>query len=119
MDRADFQRLAIVRLDEAHALYAANHFSGSYYLGGYAVECALKACIAKNIRAEEWPEKGFSQRLYTHEPPALLKLAGLDDGQGQPNSGAIRYWRLIGAQSKTGRSRRETSRPSTLRPGTS
>jgi hypothetical protein len=87
MDRADFQRLAVVRLDEALALHATGHFSGSYYLGGYAVECALKACIAKSIRAEEWPEKGFSQKLYTHELPALLKLAGLDDGQGHPLGG--------------------------------
>src|SRR5579859_2012016 len=87
MDRGDFQRLAAIRLDEARVLYAANHFSGCYYLGGYAVECALKACIAKDIRAEEWPEKGFSQKLYTHELPTLLKLAGLDTGPGQPPGG--------------------------------
>jgi HEPN domain-containing protein len=70
-----------MRLDEARALLSAGHFSGSYYLGGYAVECALKACITKNILAEELPPRKFGDQVYTHELASLLKLAGLDSGQ--------------------------------------
>lgn len=47
MNRSDFQDLAQIRLAEAAALLQAERFDGAYYLAGYAVECALKACIAK------------------------------------------------------------------------
>ena len=78
MNRSDFQRLARVRLDEARVLLAAGRFNGSYYLGGYAVECALKACVAKDILAEEIPERKFGDKVYTHNLETLLKLADLD-----------------------------------------
>jgi len=32
-------------------------FDGAYYLAGYAVECALKACIAKGTQRFEFPDK--------------------------------------------------------------
>jgi HEPN domain-containing protein len=57
MDRGDFQRLAELRLKEAKALCAAGMYDGAYYLAGYAVECAIKACIAKRTKAEEFPPK--------------------------------------------------------------
>jgi HEPN domain-containing protein len=47
MTRKDLQKLAAIRLKEAKLLLAANAPDGAYYLAGYAVECALKACIAK------------------------------------------------------------------------
>jgi hypothetical protein len=40
--RADFQKLADMRIKEAGILLAAGEFDGAYYLAGYAVECALK-----------------------------------------------------------------------------
>jgi len=47
MNRKGLQDLAIVRLKEAKALLDQGFHDGAYYLCGYAVECALKACIAK------------------------------------------------------------------------
>jgi HEPN domain-containing protein len=47
VDRQDLQELSRVRLKEATALLKLGLFDGAYYLAGYAVECALKACIAK------------------------------------------------------------------------
>jgi hypothetical protein len=47
MKRQDFQGLAAVRLKEARVLLEARCWEGADYLGGYVVECALKACIAK------------------------------------------------------------------------
>jgi hypothetical protein len=38
MNRADFQRLADIRIDEAAALLAQQKWDGAYYLAGYAVE---------------------------------------------------------------------------------
>ena len=47
MNRNDFQQLADVRINEAEALLVQGKYDGAYYLAGYAVECGLKACIAK------------------------------------------------------------------------
>lgn len=44
---------------------------------GYAVECALKACIAKLTKAEEFPDRGFADKCWTHSLPQLLGLTGL------------------------------------------
>jgi hypothetical protein len=41
VNRADLQQLAETRLREAKVLLDAGEWSGSYYLCGYSVECAL------------------------------------------------------------------------------
>src|SRR5690242_7885063 len=46
----DFKKLAEIRMAEARTLLKARHYDGAYYLAGYAVECALKACIAKRTK---------------------------------------------------------------------
>jgi len=76
-DRATFQRLAELRLSEAKLLAQQGYPSGAYYLTGYAIECALKARIAGQFRANEIPDKGFINRIYTHNLTELLELAGL------------------------------------------
>jgi hypothetical protein len=49
------------------------------YLAGYAVECGLKACIAKLMKAEEFPDKSFAEKCWTHDVDRLVLLAGLRD----------------------------------------
>lgn len=78
VDRFDFQALANLRNVEARHLLSAGHYSGAYYLAGYTVECALKACICRGIQPGVWPEKGFSNEIHTHDLAKLLKFAGLD-----------------------------------------
>jgi hypothetical protein len=80
MNRADLQSLADVRIDEAVALLALNppRSDGAYYLAGYAVECALKAAIAKLNNLHDWPEKQFVADCHTHNVLALVRLAGLE-----------------------------------------
>jgi len=77
--RRDFKVLADLRSEEARILLAKGKQQGAYYLAGYAVECALKACIAKKTKRFEFPAKAeYIRRLYTHELDKLLSLAGLD-----------------------------------------
>jgi HEPN domain-containing protein len=77
-ERAVFQQLALLRLDEAKGLLRNNQPSGAYYLAGYTIECALKAIIAKQFRADEIPDKTLVNRIYTHDLSDLLRLAGLE-----------------------------------------
>ena len=79
MNRAGFQQLAELRLQEARPLFAADFPEGAYYLAGYAVECALKACIAKRTREHDFPEKKLVIDSHTHDLGKLLDLAGLSD----------------------------------------
>ncbi len=78
MNRADLQRLAKERLRDTKALLAARRWSGAYYLAGYAVECALKARIAKKMKAEEFPDKPLADRCWTHDVERLMAVAGLE-----------------------------------------
>jgi hypothetical protein len=47
MNRFDLQKMAEERVADAAALLDAGRFQAAYYLCGYAIECALKACIAR------------------------------------------------------------------------
>jgi len=78
--RREFQRLAELRAQEAALLVQHRKLQGAYYLSGYAVECALKACIAKQTKRHEFPpKKKYVQDVYTHDLQSLLRLAELDD----------------------------------------
>lgn len=77
MTRYDFQRISALRVREASALLRLGHFHGAYYLAGYAVECALKACIAKRTKRFDFPEKKVANEAWKHDLEALLGTAGL------------------------------------------
>lgn len=78
MNRSDFQALAQSRLDEARALWDKDYFHGCYYLAGYVVECALKACIARSTMEGDFPDKGKVDRSWKHDLEGLLGVAGLE-----------------------------------------
>jgi hypothetical protein len=59
-------------------LLKARCFDGAYYLCGYAVECGLKACIAKATRRGDFPDLEKVKGNYTHNLPNLIKQAGLE-----------------------------------------
>ncbi len=79
MNRKDLQSLANVRLREAQILFRAKEFSGAYYLAGYAVECAMKACIARQYRQHDFPDRKIVNDSYTHELQKLAKVAGISE----------------------------------------
>jgi hypothetical protein len=78
VNRKDLQEISKIRTKEAKTLLAAGHFPGAYYLAGYAIECALKACIAKQIKRHEFPDKYLANDAWIHSIEKLKNLAGLD-----------------------------------------
>jgi len=77
MNRLDLYQISDTRIKEARTLPQNGCFEGAYYLAGYSVECGLKACIAKQIREHDFPDRKFIQDSYTHDLSKLLGLAGL------------------------------------------
>ncbi len=78
MNRTDFQTLARIRLDEAKILLDNGMYSGAYYLSGYAIECAIKACIAKKTNQHDFPpDRKAIDQIYSHKFMDLLGAANL------------------------------------------
>jgi HEPN domain-containing protein len=78
--RKDFKALADLRAEEARVLLAKGKQQGAYYLAGYAVECALKACIAQKTKRFEFPPKTeYVREIYSHKLNNLLKVADLHE----------------------------------------
>ncbi len=102
MNRADLQTLSELRLQEARALLASGNPYGAYYLAGYSVECALKACIAKQTREGDFPDKKRALDAFDHNFDILLATADLkaeyDQESGQ-NPAFARDWTTLRAWS--------------------
>ena len=101
MDRSDLQILAEARVADAEALLRGGRWAAAYYLLGYAVECALKACAAKQFREHEVPDKTIVNDFYTHRLDKLLNISGAKvaleaqaaaDPRFQVNWNAVRDW---------------------------
>jgi hypothetical protein len=75
--RTDLQALAEVRAKDAQLLVLEQRYSSAYYLSGYAVEFALKACAAKQVAQHTIPDRDFFREFFTHEFDKLIGLAGL------------------------------------------
>jgi hypothetical protein len=77
MNRRDLQALSRERLRDARLLLTNGQHVGAYYLAGYAVECALKACIARKTRRFDFPDKKAVVESHTHNLVKLIDLADL------------------------------------------
>jgi len=75
LNRNTLQTSAASRLEEGRILLENGQWTGSYYLTGFAVECALKACMARAVKEYDYPDKKFVNDMYQHK---LQKLVGLD-----------------------------------------
>lgn len=98
MKRNDLKVLAQVRLSEAGTLLSDGKYAGAYYLAGYVVECALKACIAKQTERYEFPNKERASQSWSHSLTGLAQIAGLqrslaDESDADPQFGA--YWGVV------------------------
>lgn len=100
MNRADFQKLSRLRIREAKVLLDSNNYAGAYYLTGYAVECALKACIARQTKRYDFPlpPETVRSEIYTHDITKLPKSAGLiviHKQQLQTNAQFMNSWGVV------------------------
>jgi hypothetical protein len=77
MNKTELENIAAIRIKEAEILLTAECYQGAYYLAGYALECTLKACIAKQVKEFDFPNKQLATDCYTHNLTKLLITAGL------------------------------------------
>ena len=77
MNKTELENLSAIRIKEAEILLAADCYQGAYYLAGYALECTLKACIAKQVKEFDFPDKKLANASYTHKLVDLVITAGL------------------------------------------
>lgn len=77
LDRTVLQDLANIRFKEAKLLLDNGMYDGAYYLSGYVIELALKACIAKKTQEYSFPNKAIVNKNHTHVLKDLLKSAEL------------------------------------------
>jgi HEPN domain-containing protein len=98
MNRNIFQRISELRRSDARALLTAGHYHGAYYLMGYAVECALKACVAKQVQRYDFPDKKVATEAFTHDLEKLMKLSGLApelENEKQTNKALELNWTIV------------------------
>lgn len=103
MNRKDLKALALTRLREAEVLVANGEYSGAYYLAGYVVEFALKACIARQTRIHDFPDLPRAKNSWEHDPTKLIKTADLQterddearaDKRFEANWNVVKDWRV-------------------------
>jgi hypothetical protein len=98
VNRSDLKKLAEIRLQESATLLKERKYDGAYYLCGYVIECALKACIAKQTRRSEFPDRDLVRESYTHDLTKLVKLAGLEQDlkrEAHSNPDFSDYWNTV------------------------
>jgi hypothetical protein len=76
-NKKDLEQLVELRVQEARVLLDSGLFQGAYYLMGYSLECAIKACIAKQVKEFDLPNKDLAQKSHHHKLSELLGVAGL------------------------------------------
>jgi HEPN domain-containing protein len=113
MNRKDLIELTKIRLREARALLKNRNYDGAYYLFGYVVECGLKACIAKQTKKHDFPNKITVNQSYTHDLTQLVKVAGLElalDLEMKRNPKFERNWAVVKDWSEDSRYEKHTDK---------
>jgi hypothetical protein len=85
MNRAELKQLSMDRVGDAEILLANGRWAAAYYLLGYAVETALKACILKFVEETGviFTDKKFAEKCWSHRFNELLKQANLEPTHGR------------------------------------
>ena len=79
------------RVQEAEALLDAGHYVGAVYLGGYAVECYLKAAICHRLR---WTD--LLETFKTHDLDGLIRHSGLEPELHENTATFENFQRIVG-----------------------
>jgi hypothetical protein len=97
---------------DARVLLRGRRYAAAYYLCGYAVECALKACVARQSVRGEFPDLNRVRDSHTHDLSRLVRVAGLEaslaaERRSDPQFNA--YWATILDWSEQGRYENRTA----------
>ena len=106
MNRSDLQKLAEIRVQDSEVLLGACRWAGAYYLAGYAVECALKACIAKQVKEFDFPDRKIVTDSHVHDLTKLLRLSGvgyLHEEELNKNAAFNDFWAVVKDWNETSR----------------
>lgn len=106
MNRFDLQKMAEERVADARALLDAGRFQAAFYLCGYAVEYALKACIARQVREFDFPDRKVVNDSYVHDLTKLLsvaRLAQLHQDEANHNKAFAANWTIVAQWSESSR----------------
>ena len=107
LSRSDLQTLARRRLKESKVLLDNRCYEGAFYLVGYAVECAVKACIAKQMRKGHFPPtRAFVDTCYIHDLARLFRTAdlwGAFEADMLANAALANNWQTIKPWNETKR----------------
>jgi AbiV family abortive infection protein len=98
LTKSDLQQLAEERIADAGTLLLHGRFGGAYYLAGLAVECALKACIAKNVNQNDFPDLNRVKKSYSHNLEQLAETAGIQaklDFETTRSTVFARNWNIV------------------------
>jgi len=74
LNRDILRDLAGKRLEESRVLLENKLWTGAYYMSGLAVECALKSCLANEVKEYDFPDKDFVNAMYVHKLEKLFTL---------------------------------------------
>lgn len=77
LKKSVLEALAQNKADDAFFLFENRRYSNAYYLGGYAIEFGIKACIASRIEENTIPDKRFISSIFIHDLASLINIAGL------------------------------------------
>lgn len=93
-----FKGLSLRRIKDAKILSKNRAYSGAYYLAGYSVELALKACYCKSVKAQSFPDKKVIGILYSHDLNNLMGVSGVKikfEKEIKTNSQLLTNWEIV------------------------
>ena len=113
VNRVQLQQLSNDRIEDARILLDNRRWTAAYYLAGYAVETALKACILKFVddTGVIFTDKRFAEKCWTHRIEDLVKQANLEPQRGQDigqNPVLGGYWGVVEAWTEISRYEQKT-----------
>jgi hypothetical protein len=80
--QAKLRGMAQERIEDAKILIDGGRWWFGYYVSGYAVECALKACVLAQMVGTGWVFLEDEKKLRecrTHDFMRLISIAGMHD----------------------------------------
>jgi HEPN domain-containing protein len=89
------QRLALRYSFDAQVLLDGGRWNSAYYLAGYAIECGLKALIARQVKAGTVPSRKFMGDFYSHDLNNLVKFARLSNDLDAASPELRESWNLV------------------------